>query len=128
MTNRLVPTSIKAALVVGAFTGTLVAVVNNQEALWKVAENVFQSGADFCREKVEDSARSYVRTSEDRESEDEEDYLFVGRADSETEEISSPGISQQESNLSSPDFTDISRVSSISGGVDDLAEMISLDE
>ena len=112
----------------GAFTGTLVAVVNNQEALWKVAENVFQSGADFCREKVEDSARSYVRTSEDRESEDEEDYLFVGRADSETEEISSPGISQQESNLSSPDFTDISRVSSISGGVDDLAEMISLDE
>lgn len=112
----------------GAFTGTLVAAINNQETLWKVAENVFQSGADFCREKVEDSACSYATATEDRESENEEDYLFVGRRNNETEEISSPGLSRQRSDLSSPDFTDISRVSSISGGVDDLAEMISLDE
>lgn len=39
----------------GTFVGATVAMINNKEAIYETAENLFNKGAQYCRSKLEEA-------------------------------------------------------------------------
>lgn len=53
--NESVPALVKVAMMVGAVAGTSLAVYNNRDRILETAEQLLELGAQYCREKLEES-------------------------------------------------------------------------
>lgn len=49
------PISVKVAIAVGAASGAAIAAIRNKEKILETAELILQKGADFCRQKLEET-------------------------------------------------------------------------
>lgn len=50
-----VPFSVKVALAVGGLAGAGLAIANNRETILQAAENLFNRGAEYCHQKLEEN-------------------------------------------------------------------------
>ncbi|EGW31631.1 uncharacterized protein SPAPADRAFT_62242 [Spathaspora passalidarum NRRL Y-27907] len=120
----MIPLSVKIALTVGAVVGASVAVIHNKEAILETAEHLFEQGAEFCRNKLNEAkqmnemhfADAYEDFSFSRDEEDEK-HETKGRStgsrltnESDYDEISTPETS---------DFSEFSEMSEFSEIEDD---------
>ncbi|RCK58167.1 hypothetical protein Cantr_06369 [Candida viswanathii] len=98
----LIPISVKIALGVGTLVGATVALVNNKEAIYGTAENLFNKGAEYCRNKLEE-AKIANQTHFADNYQDEE--LNTGRSTS-----SNLRNESDYEGISTPDTTDFSEI------------------
>ncbi|EMG50509.1 hypothetical protein G210_2600 [Candida maltosa Xu316] len=94
------PLSVKLALGVGTFIGATIAVVNNKEVLYETAENFFNKGAQYCRERLEEVKVANAKHFADQYQDDELNDESVGRStgshlrnESDYEDVSTPETS-----------------------------------
>lgn len=78
----------------GTFVGATVAMINNKEAIYETAENLFNKGAQYCRSKLEEAKIANQSHFADNYQDDE---FSTGRStgsnlrdESDYEEISTP--------------------------------------
>lgn len=96
----------KAAVTIGALAGGTIAIVNNKQKLLELSESLFQKGADFCRERLEEEKMKFSTNLEDgalkgydSDSENESDL----EPDYNDSEITTPEGSDVELDLESLD-------------------------
>ncbi|KAK6205515.1 uncharacterized protein RJT21DRAFT_16465 [Scheffersomyces amazonensis] len=106
-----IPLSFKIALAAGAFAGATITVMAHKEEILQIAEDLFERGAKFCRDKLEEAkqanaAAQYAYNFEDGEFDNYETEGEVNDSSGRSTGFSTPGSQSDYDEATTPSATD----------------------
>ncbi|RLV91821.1 hypothetical protein JA1_003598 [Spathaspora sp. JA1] len=125
----MIPISVKIAITLGAVVGASVAIIHNKETILETAEHIFEQGAEFCRNKLNEAKHranevqfadayedfSFSRSDEDGSIDEKIDEKSSGRSTGVKRSTGSSLVDESDySEISTPEISDYSEMSEFS--------------